>query len=93
MRIMDLSEWPPPHFSAPRERSNILPTHADQATIGEVLNVLENCVRFRCGYGDDTVACSFFVPDVNTARKITRILEEHKDKNLLSIRDVEIPSD
>lgn len=93
MRIMDLPEWPPSHFSGSRGRGNTLPTHADQVTIGEVLNVLENCVRFSCGYGSETVACSLFVPDSDSARKVATILREHEGKNLLSIREVEIPSD
>ncbi len=90
---MDLPEWPPSHFSGSRGRGGTLPTHADQVTIGDVLNVLDNCVRFNCGYGTDTVACSLFVPDADTARKVGAILREHKGKNLLSIREVEIPAD
>lgn len=93
MKMMDLPEWPPSHFSGSRGRGDTLPTHADQVTIGEIVNVLENCVRFACGYVNNTVACSFFVTDPDTAKKVASILREHKGKNLLSIRDVEIPSD
>jgi hypothetical protein len=93
MRMMDLPEWPPSHFSKAVGRGGMLPTHADQVTIGDVLNVLENCVRFSCGYGNDTVACSFFVRDSDTARKVASILREHRGKKLLSIREVKIPSD
>jgi DNA-binding IscR family transcriptional regulator len=90
---MDLPEWPPSYFSGSRGRGDTLPTHADQVTIGDVVNVLENCVRFHCGHENDTVACSFFVPDIEIAQKVATILKAHQGKNLLSIRDVEIPSD
>lgn len=93
MKMMDLPEWPPSHFSGSRGRAETLPTHADQVTIGEVVNVLENCVRFSCGYGNDTVACSFFVPDADMANKVASILRDHKGENLLCVREVEIPSD
>jgi hypothetical protein len=93
MKMMDLAEWPPSHFSGSRGRGSTLPTHADQVTIGKVQNVLDNCVRFSCGHGKETVACSFFVPDLDTAKKVASILIEHKGKNLLSLREVEIPSD
>ena len=93
MKVMDLPEWPPSHFARAKKPGDTLPTHADQVTIGEVVNVLANCVRFSCGYGEETVTCSLFVPDSETAKKVASILREHEGKNLLSIRDVEIPLD
>ncbi len=92
MKVRELSEWPPSNF-AQKGFGGTIPTHAQQVTIGEVLNVLDDNVFFSCEYGHETVTCSFFVPDAATAKKIEAILKEHKGENLLAIAEVEIPAD
>jgi len=92
MKVKDLSGWPPSNFGS-NGIGGTIPTHAQQVTIGDVLNTLEDNVLFICGYGHQTVTCSFFVPDAITAKKIAAILKEHKGDNLLSIAELEIPAD
>ena len=91
MKVKDLPDWPPCSFSMSASgRGDRIPTHASQVTIGIVVNVLDNCVRFKCGFEDADVTCSFFVPDATMAKGIAAILESNKGKNLLSISLVEI---
>lgn len=90
MKVRELRGWPPDSFV--RVGHGQTPTHSEQATIGDVLNVFADCVRFSCGIGNETVACSFFVSDVDTANKFAAILKTHKDENLLSIGETEIPA-
>jgi len=91
MKVRDLSEWPPSNFGT-KGIGGTIPTHAQQVTIGDVLNILDDNVFFSCRYGNQTVTCTFFVPDAITARKIAAILKEHKGENLLSIAQVDIPA-
>jgi hypothetical protein len=92
MKVKDLPGWPPSNFQRTKGHSlpTRLPTHAQQVTIGDVLDVLDYCVRFNCGYENDTVICSLFVPDEDAAKKVAAILRDNKNRNLLEIRDVEI---
>jgi hypothetical protein len=92
MKVRDLTGWPPSNFGS-KGIGGTIPTHAQQVTIGNVLNTLDNNVFFSCGYGNQTVTCCFFVSDATIAKKIASILEEHKGENLLSIAHVEIPAD
>jgi hypothetical protein len=92
MKMKDLPEWPPSHFAKARGLGGTLPTHADQVTIGDVVNELDRCIRFSCGYENEIVMCSFFVPDSETAKKVVTVLQKHKGEILLSISEVEIPT-
>jgi hypothetical protein len=92
MKVKELSEWPPSNFGS-KGIGGTIPTHAQQVTIGDVLNTLADNVFFSCKYGDQTVTCTFFVPNAITAKKVAAILKEHKGENLLSIAEVEIPAE
>ncbi|HUY81602.1 MAG TPA: hypothetical protein VMU92_07755 [Acidobacteriaceae bacterium] len=93
MKVMDLPDWPPSSFSRAIGPGDTLPTHASQVTIGDIRNILENCVLFDCVYGNQTVSCSFFMPDRDTAKRVAVLLRAHKGENLLAIRQHEIPAD
>lgn len=92
MKVKDLPGWPPSNFGS-KGFGKSIPTHAQQVTIGEVLNILDDNVYFSCGYGHEVVSATFFVPDADTAQKVASILKEHKGENLLAIAQVEIPAD
>jgi hypothetical protein len=91
MKMREVKGWPPDSFA--RVGPGTVPALPSQVTIGDVLKVLMDSVLFSCGYGDETVRCSFFTRDAKLAEEVAKILTEHEGENLLSISEVEIPED
>jgi len=71
MRVMDLPGWPPSHFAViGTGRGDTVPTHPDQVTIGDIIQIIDGCVRFNCDFEGKNAVCSFFTPDVEMAKTI-----------------------
>lgn len=90
MKVKDLPDWPPSNFgtNVPRRRK---PTHAGQVTIGDVQSIFDDHVSFTCKFQDQDHMCDFYVRNIDIAKKIEAILNDHKGENLLSIEQVDIP--
>jgi hypothetical protein len=77
------------------------PTHADQVTIERVLQVFKDHVLFACKFVSTSsgepkgrsVFYDFPMLDEKSGTKIAEILHNNLGRTLLSIGEIEIPSD
>lgn len=95
MRVRELSDWPPSTFGVVgSERGTTVPTHAQQITIGDIEIVQDKSVSFKGKFdGDRDCRATIHVPNREAAEKMAAILKNHKGENLLSIGEMEIPTE
>jgi len=95
MRMRDLDDWPPSTFSGTRSgRGDTVPVSSQQVTIGVVQFVQDTSVTFKGTFDSDKdCICTIFVRGRTTANKVAGVLSKHFGSNLISIGDIELPTD
>jgi hypothetical protein len=93
--MRNLDDWPPTTFSVTGSgRGDTVPVCSQQVRIGVVQFVQDTSVMFKGRFDSDKdCTCTIFVPDRPTANKVAAILSKRFGANLLSIGDVEFPTD
>jgi hypothetical protein len=93
--MQDLDGWPPTTFSATGSvRGEAVPVYAQEINIGAVGFIQDTSVMFRGRFDSNkNCTCTIFVPNRLTAVKVAVILSENLGADLLSIGDVELPTD
>jgi hypothetical protein len=95
MKMRDFDDWPPTTFSVTGSiRGAAVPVYAQEIRIGVVQFIQDTSVMFKRRFDSNKYCtCTIFVPNRTTANKVARILSKYFGANLLSIDDVEFPTD
>jgi hypothetical protein len=92
MRLMDLPGW------MPKPIESLIPHHGDalaagQATIGNILRVMDDHVVFSCLLNGRPFYFDLNVPDRKTSEKVAEILRSSRGKSMISISTIKLPAD
>jgi hypothetical protein len=93
--MRDLDDWPPTTFSVTGSVSGeVVPVYAPEISIGVVRFVQDTSVMFKGRLDSNKdCTCTIFVPNRTTANRVAVIISKHFCADLLSIGDVEFPTD
>lgn len=98
-RVSDLLSWAPQPGGAKAEGDRV--PHADEVYIERVVQTFEDHILFSCRFVDNAAGkggarslfYDFQMLDAETLPKIVEILNDNIGKTLLSIGEIEIPTD